>query len=149
MNMNKKIFLIGFLILICSLVFASPNNVTKFSGHWDPNNNQVVFNLACSYQTIANLTISPLGATRTAICPTVDLGQTWAGLGGFSTENVPTNMTVTVEIPQSCDTCSRTITINSPSENQSEEGIPSWVIYAGILVVIVVIGIFVVNSLKR
>ncbi len=154
MSMNKKILVLGLLLLFSTFAFAiSLNSITEFTGHWDSSSNIVVYNLACKSQSIGSMIIQPLNQTRSTICSAWNLGQTWAGLGGFSTANVPQNMVVTVTIPAPCDVCTKSIIINSPS-NQSSVDDSGWAntsmwIFLGIFVIVIVVFGWVVNRLNQ
>jgi hypothetical protein len=116
MSMDKKILMIGILLLFCSSVFAlNTNTIKSFSLSWNPNTNQLGINAECKGEALAVLVLST-GAEKTIICSTMNVGATW--LIGEQPNDL---LTGTLTISSPCDVCQKTATISlSNPDNQND-----------------------------
>jgi len=151
MDMKKWILAMALVLLLAMPAFAvQENSITTFNAQWDNQNLQIVFQAACKYQTIGTLSLSN-GRSRTFICGTIIMGQTWAGLGGFDTRSIP-QFDVTASLPPPCDVCSRTVHINPNGDSttdQSNGSISMMWVFLGLIAIVAIIGIVIINKLKK
>jgi len=144
MSMNKKILVIGLLLLFSCFVFASSTNtIQNFALSWNPNTNQLSINSQCKSQAIAELVLST-GQSKTIICPTFDVGSTWL-LG----EMTASNITGTLTIVEPCELCSKSTTINLSNPSNQSGWLSPQLLFGGLMIILILGFLFVVNLLKR
>jgi hypothetical protein len=146
MSMMKRILMVAMVLLFIGSAFAlSTNNIENFALSWNPDTSQLGISIQCKQQALAVLTLSN-GMEKSIICPTMDFGATW--LIGDQDDS---SLTGTIVIPEVCDVCSRTATINLlDNANINSDGNFFNLVIIGILFILVILVIgFFVSKLKR